>query len=60
MIKITFEPNDLVNACSALIAKKKFTPGFDNMTPAAAATWIKINGEKLCNLLNAGNEDFIL
>lgn len=54
MIKIIFEPNDLVNACAALIAKKKFKPGFDNMTPEAAATWIKINGEKLCNLLNAG------
>lgn len=54
MLKLIFSPTDLKNACSILIAKKKFTPGFDNMTLAAAATWIEINGEKLCNLLNAG------
>ncbi|MGN1117834.1 MAG: CRISPR-associated endonuclease Cas1, partial [Acutalibacteraceae bacterium] len=53
MLKIIFEPNDLLNTCSALIAKKKFTPGFDNMTLAAAATWIEINGEKLSHQLNA-------
>lgn len=54
MFKFVFEPNDLVNACSALITKKKFKPGFDNMTLSAAATWLEINGEELCHQLNAG------
>ncbi len=54
MAKLIFTPEELIEACDALIKKGRFRPGYDNMTPAAAMTVLKIDGEKLCRRLNAG------
>ena len=54
MPKINFTLEDMLSECSNLKAKHKFTPGFDKMTPEAAETWMKINGERLCSQLNGG------
>ena len=57
MIKINLQPDYLRRGCAVLCTKKSFHAGFDQMTPAAAATWLEINGEKLCKQLNAGSYD---
>lgn len=54
MAKLVFTPETLLSACAVLREKPRFTPGFDKMTPAAAETWLKLNGEQLSAQLNAG------
>ncbi len=54
MPKISFSPDDLMSGCAALKRRNKFSPGFDRMTPDAAETWLRINGNQLCNQLNGG------
>lgn len=54
MPRLDFTTEDLIKACEALKAKTHFSPGFDKMTPDAARTWLKINGDRLCNQLNGG------
>ncbi len=57
MINFDFTVEDLLAGCAVLRSKDKFSPGFDKMTPDAADTWIRINGEKLCRRLNEAGYD---
>ena len=54
MAKLIFTEEDLFTGSALLRSRPRFTPGFDKMTPEAAETWLKINGERLCHALNAG------
>ena len=54
MSKLGFSVNELMESCTALQSKRKFTPGFDKMTPKAAEIWLGVHGEELCDQLNGG------
>lgn len=51
-LKNLFTLEELQTCAEVISKKRKFSPGFDKMTPEAALTWLKINGDKLCNELN--------
>ena len=44
MPKISFSLDDLISGCAELKRRNKFTPGYDELTPYAAETYLHING----------------
>lgn len=54
MPKLSFNKEELFNALETIKNKNSFRPGFDKMTPDAAETWFKVNGDRVCKELNSG------